>query len=81
MARLLLIEDDAETAGNVIADLRGRGHEVAWAATGPEGAEAAGGGGWEAIILDRMLPGLDGLTLLRDLRLGGTGPRPWSSAP
>ena len=71
MAKLLLIEDDAATAEEILADLRGRGHEVAWAATGPEGADAARSGAWNAIILDRMLPGLDGLTLLRDLRGAG----------
>ena len=71
MARLLLIEDDAATAEEVLGDLRGRGHAVAWAATGPEGAVAARSASWGAIILDRMLPGLDGLTLLRDLRGAG----------
>ena len=71
--RVLLIEDDAATAEEILADLRGRGHEVAWVATGPEGADATRSGIWNAIILDRMLPGLDGLTLLRDLR--GTGDR------
>lgn len=71
MAKLLLIEDDAATAEEILSDLRGRGHEVAWAATGPEGADEARSGTWNAIILDRMLPGLDGLTLLRDLRGGG----------
>ncbi len=71
MAKLLLIEDDAATAEEILGDLHGRGHEVAWAATGPDGAAAARSGGWNAIILDRMLPGLDGLTLLRDLRGAG----------
>ncbi|MCJ2088560.1 response regulator transcription factor [Methylobacterium sp. E-005] len=71
MARVLLIEDDAETAGVVLDDLRGRGHAVTWAATGPEGARAARGGAWGAIILDRMLPGQDGLAVLQDLRRDG----------
>ena len=71
MAKLLLIEDDAATAEEVLGDLRGRGHTVTWAATGPDGALAARLGAWSAIILDRMLPGLDGLTLLRDLRGAG----------
>lgn len=71
MAKLLLIEDDAATAEEILGDLHGRGHEVAWAATGPDGAAAARSGGWNAIFLDRMLPGLDGLTLLRDLRGAG----------
>lgn len=71
MARLLLIEDDADTAADVLADLRGRGHAVDWAATGPDGARAARAGGWGAIILDRMLPGLEGLSLLQNLRQAG----------
>lgn len=71
MAKLLLIEDDAATAEEILGDLRGRGHAVAWAATGPDGAQAARSEAWNAIILDRMLPGLDGLTLLRDLRSAG----------
>ena len=71
MAKLLLIEDDAVTAEEVVGDLRRRGHAVEWAGTGPEGAAAAGSACWNAIILDRMLPGLDGLTLLRDLRAAG----------
>ncbi|KAA0122004.1 DNA-binding response regulator [Methylobacterium sp. P1-11] len=71
MARLLLIEDDGDTAGDVLDDLRGRGHEVAWVETGPDGARSAREGGWDAIILDRMLPGQDGLGVLRDLRRDG----------
>lgn len=71
MARLLLIEDDAATAEEVLGDLRGRGYDVDWVATGPEGAAAARSVSWGVIILDRMLPGLDGLTLLRDLRGAG----------
>jgi len=71
VARLLLIEDDEDTAADVIADLRGRGYDIVWATTGPDGADAAAEGGIRAIILDRMLPGGDGLGLLRDLRAGG----------
>lgn len=71
MARLLLIEDDAETAAEILADLRERGHEVRRAATAVEGEGAAREGGWHAIVLDRMLPGGDGLGLLQRLRHGG----------
>ena len=71
MAKLLLIEDDTATAEEVLGDLRGRGHKVGWAATGLEGAQAARSAAWGAIILDRMLPGLDGLSVLRDLRGAG----------
>jgi len=71
VARLLLIEDDAETAREVLGDLGGRGHVVGWASTGPEGAAYARDEAWNAIILDRMLPGLDGLSVLQDLRRAG----------
>ncbi|TXN46565.1 response regulator transcription factor [Methylobacterium sp. WL7] len=71
MARLLLIEDDVETAEDVLSDLRGRGHSVEWVADGLEGRSAARGGNWNAIIFDRMLPGLDGLTVLQELRHEG----------
>jgi two-component system OmpR family response regulator len=71
VAKLLLIEDDAATAEEILGDLRGRGHAVDWAASGPEGAERARGEAWDAILLDRMLPGLDGLTLLQSLRGAG----------
>ena len=71
MARLLLIEDDSETAEELLGGLRGRGHDVVWAATGTEGSAIARSGSWNAIILDRMLPGLDGLRVLQDLRSEG----------
>ncbi len=71
MARLLLIEDDAETAGEVLADLRERGHVVGWAETAPDGAARMRAASWDALILDRMLPGGDGLGLLQALRREG----------
>ncbi|GJD88689.1 Response regulator MprA [Methylobacterium hispanicum] len=71
MARLLLIEDDAETAGEVLADLRERGHVVGWAETAPDGAARMRAATWDALILDRMLPGGDGLGLLQALRREG----------
>jgi len=71
VARLLLIEDDAETAEEVLGDLRNRGHVVHWEASGPTGRTAAVGGAWDALIIDRMLPGCDGLTVLQALRGAG----------
>jgi two-component system OmpR family response regulator len=71
VARLLLIEDDAETAGEVLADLRERGHLVGWAETAPDGAARMRAASWDALILDRMLPGGDGLGLLQALRREG----------
>ncbi|GEP09287.1 response regulator transcription factor [Methylobacterium gnaphalii] len=71
MGRLLLVEDDDETAEEVVGDLRRRGYEVERAATGPDGRAAAFAGGWNVIILDRLLPGCDGLSVLQDLRKAG----------
>jgi two-component system OmpR family response regulator len=71
VARLLLVEDDADTAREVLDDLGARGHAVSWAATGTQGEHEALAADWDAIILDRMLPGADGLSILRRLRQEG----------
>jgi len=71
MARLLLIEDDKETADEVRAELTGRGFEVDWAPNGIEGLDKARAGEAEALIVDRMLPGMDGLTIIEALRHDG----------
>lgn len=68
MAKLLLIEDDAETAAEIVADLRFRGYGVLWTATGPDGLCAARREVWDVMVLDRMLPGCDGLSVLQALR-------------
>jgi two-component system, OmpR family, response regulator len=69
--KILVIEDDAETAGYVIRGLREQGQAVDHAANGRDGAFLAGSESYDAIILDRMLPGMDGLALLRLLRAMG----------
>jgi two-component system, OmpR family, response regulator len=68
MAKLLLIEDDRETADEIIAELVDRGFEVDWAATGIEGLDKARSGNPDAMIVDRLLPGMDGLTIVEALR-------------
>jgi two-component system OmpR family response regulator len=68
MAKLLLIEDDRETADEIIAELVDRGFAVDWAATGIEGLDKARSGGPDAMIVDRLLPGMDGLTIVEALR-------------
>ena len=65
--RVLLIEDDPETAAYVARGLREHGHVVDVAATGPDGL-FLGTGGHDVLIVDRMLPGLDGIGLVRALR-------------
>ncbi len=68
---LLLIEDDAEMRDNLLQALHLGGHTVQVAADGVTGLALARGGSFDAIVLDRMLPGLDGLALLQQLRDGG----------
>jgi two-component system, OmpR family, response regulator len=68
MPRVLLIEDDHETANEIIAELIGRGFDVDWAATGIEGLDRARSGEVDAMIVDRLLPGVDGLTIIEVVR-------------
>ena len=69
--RLLLIEDDAETAGYIVKGMRESGHTVDHAPDGREGLFLADGKGYDAIIVDRMLPYIDGLSLIQALRSKG----------
>jgi two-component system OmpR family response regulator len=69
--RILLVEDDAETAHYVLQGLNEAGHNVAIAPDGRDGLFRAAGEDWDLLIVDRMLPGLDGLGLVRTLRGGG----------
>ena len=66
--KLLLIEDDAATAGYVRQGLAEMGHACDHADTGLDGLTAALTNTYDAIILDRNLPQLDGLAVLRALR-------------
>ncbi len=69
--KLLLIEDDAQAAANLRAGLAPEGHEIELAADGRAGLLAAAAGSFDVLIIDRMLPGLDGLALLQTLRGAG----------
>ncbi|MEY6433507.1 response regulator transcription factor [Thioalkalicoccus limnaeus] len=69
--RILVIEDDAETARYIAQGLREQGHVVDLAADGHEGLMLASGTDYDVLIIDRMLPRLDGLALLKMLRAGG----------
>jgi two-component system OmpR family response regulator len=68
--RILLIEDEPETAAYVVAGLQQAGHAVSVAQDGRTGLFKATGEDWDLLIVDRMLPALDGLTLVRTLRAG-----------
>jgi two-component system OmpR family response regulator len=69
--RILMIEDDAETADYLRKGLSESGHVADHAATGPDGLAMALADSYDALIVDRMLPGLDGLTLIKSLREQG----------
>ncbi|MBV9758160.1 MAG: response regulator transcription factor [Alphaproteobacteria bacterium] len=67
--RILVVEDDKDVAGFVVKGLREAGHVVEHAANGRDGLFLAASEAFDAIILDRMLPGgVDGLRLLETLR-------------
>lgn len=70
--KILLIEDDPETAEHVCDALRAQGHEVEESRTGTDGLQHARSGRHAALIVDRMLPGLDGLSLVKQLREEGS---------
>jgi two-component system OmpR family response regulator len=65
---MLLVEDDAELAHEVLADLASRGHVVAHIANGLAALDAVRQGRFDLLVVDRMLPGLDGLELIQRLR-------------
>jgi two-component system, OmpR family, response regulator len=68
MPRVLLIEDDQETAKEIVAELQSRGFDVDWAATGIEGLDMARADGADVMVVDRLLPGIDGLTIIEQVR-------------
>ena len=69
--KILLIEDDAENADYVANGLREEGHLLTHVESGAEGLICALGNGFDLLIVDRMIPGLDGLNLVRSLRTAG----------
>lgn len=69
--RVLIIEDDKETADYIVRGLREHGHVADHAADGHDGLMMASGTPYDALIIDRMLPKLDGLSLIRALRSAG----------
>lgn len=66
--RLLIAEDDVETADFLGAELRARGHDVVHAGDGEAALATALENAFDLLLLDRMLPGLDGVAVLRRLR-------------
>jgi two-component system, OmpR family, response regulator len=69
--RILVIEDDVEIAEFVAQGLTAAGHNISIAGKGDAGLKLAMTEPFDAMIVDRMLPSMDGLTLVRELRKVG----------
>jgi DNA-binding response OmpR family regulator len=72
--RILLVEDNEELAAGIRHNLELEGYEVLWEGDGPKGLEAARSTEPDLLILDVMLPGMDGFQVLKALRDGGFQP-------
>ncbi len=69
--RVLVIEDDPETAGEIVAELSSHGFQVDWAATGNDGLARAVSGDYQVMTIDRLLPEVDGLSIVENIRSNG----------
>lgn len=69
--RVLVVEDDADTAEYVTKGLRETGFTIEHVADGRDGLYLGSSSSFDAIIMDRMLPGMDGLSVVKALRAGG----------
>ena len=69
--RILVIEDDDATAEYVATGLEEHGHQVEVAADGAIGSAMASAASFDVLVVDRMLPGRDGLGIVADLRAAG----------
>nr|MEA2797063.1 two-component system, OmpR family, response regulator [Phenylobacterium sp.] len=68
MPKILAIEDDATTGREIVTELEQHGFDVEWVADGRDGLIRAVSGDFDAVILDRMLPRMDGLAIVTVMR-------------
>ena len=66
--KILLVEDDRDTAAYIGRSLKEHGHVVNQAETGRDGLFMATGEPYDVLVIDRMLTGMDGLALLREIK-------------
>ncbi len=71
MARVLIVEDEPDIVLCLEEDLRRQGHETAVATDGARGLALGREGGWDLILLDVMLPKMDGFDVCSELRKAG----------
>lgn len=72
MKTILLVEDDANLADGLIINLEAEGYQVVHLDTGIEAVETFSKGNFDLILLDIMLPGVDGLTICKQVRSSGS---------
>jgi two-component system alkaline phosphatase synthesis response regulator PhoP len=73
MARVLIVEDEPDIVLCLEEDLRRQGHDTRVARDGAQGLELGKHGGWDLILLDIMLPKMDGFDVCHELRKAGVG--------
>jgi DNA-binding response OmpR family regulator len=71
MARILIVEDEPDIVLSLEQDLRRQGYETGSARDGETGLRLGRQGGWDLILLDIMLPKMDGFNVCRELRHAG----------
>ncbi len=71
MARILIVEDEPDIVMSLEQDLRRQGYETGSARDGETGLRLGRQGGWDLILLDIMLPKMDGFDVCRELRRAG----------
>ncbi len=69
--KLLLIEDDMEAAGYLVRALKEQGHLADHAQDGEDGLALAGSEQYDVLVVDRLIPKIDGLSVIEQLRQGG----------
>src|SRR5690348_6205194 len=70
--RILVIEDEEKVASSICKGLEQSAYTVDWAPDGETGLDMARSADFDAIVLDLMLPGKDGLQVVRELRGSGS---------
>lgn len=68
MTKMLTVEDDEITGSEIVEELSLHGFQVKWVTSGIDGLNEALSGNYDAMTLDRMLPDIDGLTIVSTLR-------------
>ncbi len=68
---VLLVEDDRQVGDFIVGELRDAGHTCTYSRDGVEGLHAAGNASFDVMVIDRMMPRMDGLGLINALRAAG----------